>query len=528
MNPLYKVVLVEDEIVTREGIRDNVNWNAHGFQFSGDAADGEMALSLLETTRPDVLITDIKMPFMDGLQLCKIIRERMPWIKIVILSGHDEFEYAHEAIKLGVKEYLLKPITVENLHKLLDKMGKLLETEREEQQRLRQLQDQVAENQAILKERFLLKLVIGAVNSGEAIEESKSFGLDLVARYYLVALIKVDLADRSEQFDYDEYIQVQKIVSGVVGSNPDIFLLQKDWQEFVLLIKGNTSEYLEEERDLIIGNIKRQVNETRYQMTVGRGTPKSRIAFIYQSFIESLENLKNASNENEVSSEKIDKTLLLKLDSSAVENYLKSGIKEEVGPFIDRFIQPLGETVYQSQLVKNYIFMNVVLSTAKFVQELGGSMDQAVSEFNVIEKILLSINTIEQLREQMARVLLDALVFRDALASGQYASIIKQVKDFIKNKYMNPNLSLNEVAAQVNLSSNHLSVIFSHENNLGFKEYLTDVRIQKAKELLRSTTLGATEIASLIGYNDPHYFSYAFKKNTGMSPTEFRLQSQNG
>ena len=342
MNPLYKVVLVEDEIVTREGIRDNVNWNAHGFQFSGDAADGEMALSLLETTHPDVLITDIKMPFMDGLQLCKIVRERMPWIKIVILSGHDEFEYAHEAIKLGVKEYLLKPITVENLHKLLDKMGKLLETEREEQQRLRQLQDQVEENQAILRERFLLKLVIGAVNSAEAIEESKALGLDLVARYYLVALIKVDLADRSEQFDYDEYIQVQKIVSRVVGNNPDVFLLQKDWQEFVLLIKGNTSEYLEEERDLIIGNIRRQVNETRYQMTIGRGTPKSRIVFIYQSFIESLESLQNASNENEVSSEKVDKTLLLKLDSSAVENYLKSGIKEEVGPFIDQVYSTLG------------------------------------------------------------------------------------------------------------------------------------------------------------------------------------------
>ena len=109
---LYKVFLIEDEIVAREGIRDNVNWNAHGFQFSGDAPDGEIALSLLETTRPDLIITDIKMPFMDGLQLCKIVRERMPDTKIVILSGHDEFEYAHKAINLGVKEYILKPVTV--------------------------------------------------------------------------------------------------------------------------------------------------------------------------------------------------------------------------------------------------------------------------------------------------------------------------------------------------------------------------------------------------------------------------------
>ena len=94
----YKVFFVEDEIVTREGIRDNVDWKANGFEFCGEAPDGEMALPLLQIAQPDVLITDIKMPFMDGLQLCRIVRERMPGAKIIILSGHDEFEYAQEAI----------------------------------------------------------------------------------------------------------------------------------------------------------------------------------------------------------------------------------------------------------------------------------------------------------------------------------------------------------------------------------------------------------------------------------------------
>src|ERR1044071_10393733 len=103
----YKVFFVEDEIITREGIRDNVDWRGSGFDFCGEATDGEMALPLLRTTQPDVLITDIKMPFMDGLQLSKIVRERMPWIKIIILSGHDEFEYAQKAIGLGITDYLL-------------------------------------------------------------------------------------------------------------------------------------------------------------------------------------------------------------------------------------------------------------------------------------------------------------------------------------------------------------------------------------------------------------------------------------
>ena len=119
---LNKVFLVEDEIVTREGIRDNVDWISAGFEFSGEAPDGEVALPLIENIQPDVLITDIRMPFMDGLQLCKVVRERMPWVKIIILSGHNEFNYAQEAVKLGVTEYLLKPIGVKDLHDVLQKM----------------------------------------------------------------------------------------------------------------------------------------------------------------------------------------------------------------------------------------------------------------------------------------------------------------------------------------------------------------------------------------------------------------------
>ena len=106
----YKVFLVEDEIVTREGIRYNVDWQTNGFEFCGEATDGEMALPLLRASQPDVIITDIKMPFMDGLQLSKIVRENMPWVKIIILSGHDEFEYAQRAINVGVTDYLLKPV----------------------------------------------------------------------------------------------------------------------------------------------------------------------------------------------------------------------------------------------------------------------------------------------------------------------------------------------------------------------------------------------------------------------------------
>lgn len=524
---LHKVFFVEDEIVTREGIRDNVDWKANGFEFCGEAPDGEMALPLLQTAKPDVLITDIKMPFMDGLQLCKIVRERMPGVKIVILSGHDEFEYAQQAIKLGVTEYLLKPVTVQDLHNVLQKIAAQLEQEREEQENLQKLQDQVEENRAALRERLLLKLVVGAVSSTEAIEKSQLLGLDLIARCYLVAIIKTELADRSEQFDYDEYQQVQQMVSGLVNNNPDVFLLKKDWEELVLFMKGNTPEYLEEERDFLLERIQREVKRTRYQLALGVGTPKKRIADIYQSFVEALISIQNTAYENRAGSNNaVDKAELLKVDKSAAENYLRCGVKEDFDKFFDAFIRPLGETALKSYLIKNYILVDVVLATAKFVNELGGDIDQVVPELNSIQTVLTNTKTIQQLREQAHKILVSALAFRDSQTNSPYAGMIQQAKEYINHHYMDPNLSLNEVAAQVNLSPSHFSVVFSQETCQTFKEYLTEIRIKKAKELLRMTTARSAEISYQIGYSDPHYFSYVFRKNTGLSPTEFRLQAQ--
>ena len=523
----YKVFLVEDEIVTREGIRDNVNWKANRFEFSGEATDGDSALPLIQAIQPDVLITDIKMPFMDGLQLSKIIRERMPLIKIVILSGHDEFEYAQEAIKLGVNEYLLKPITVQEMHKILHKLANQLDHEKSEQENLKNLQGQLEQNQAILRERLLLQVVTGSITATEAIERGQPLGLDLVARYYSIVILKIEKKDRSEKFDYAEYQQVQQIVSGLIGNNPDIFLLIKDWEELVLLMKGNIPQYLEEESNLLLGSIKNELEKTDYRLFIAVGSQKNRIADIYQSFLEAFVSIQNAAerekgNTNQV----VEKAELLKINKSAVETYLNCGVKEDCEDFFNTYIQPLGEPALKSYLIKNYIFMDVLLATAKLVNDLGGNIDVVIPELNSIETILAEISTIDQWKDQICKILVKALSFRDGQTSGQHTRVIGQAKEYIDKHYMEPDLSLYEVASQVNLSSSHFSAVFSQGTCQTFKEYLTMTRINKAKEMLRSSSSSSNDIAYQVGFNDPHYFSYVFKKNTGFSPTEFRSQTQ--
>lgn len=144
----HTVFLVEDELIIREGIRDNVDWSAAGFTFCGDAGDGETALPLITAVRPDLLITDIKMPFIDGLELCRAVRAALPATRIVVLSGHDEFRYAQEAIRLGVAEYLLKPVSAAELLELLRRIGAELDREQAERARLHGLETSAADVEA--------------------------------------------------------------------------------------------------------------------------------------------------------------------------------------------------------------------------------------------------------------------------------------------------------------------------------------------------------------------------------------------
>ncbi len=525
----YKAFFVEDEIVTREGIRDNVDWKGNGFEFSGEAPDGEMALPLLQTAQPDLLITDIKMPFMDGLELCRIVRERMPWIKVVILSGHDEFEYAQKAINLGVTEYLLKPVTAHDLHQVLQRIAALLDREKQEQAHLENLRNQVEENRSALREKLLLNLVVGAVSSAEAIEKGQLLGLDLVAGYYLTLVIQIELRTPSGPFDYHEYQRAQQAIAAPLEARPDVFLIKKDVEELVLIVKGSTAGELLARKEELVQVIRQQATASSCDVTLGGGAPKQRITDIYQSFVEALIEVQSVgSRDASGPNNNVGKAELLKINKSAVESYLRCGVKEDFADFFDTFIRPLGEAALKSYMVKNYLVMDIVLTTAKFVTELGGNIDQIIPDLGSIETVLAEVKTFEQFREQIQKILIGALVFRDSQASSQHLLMLRNVHDYIDQHYSDPNLSLNEVAGQVNLSPSHFSTVFSQETGQTFKEYLTEIRIRKAKELLRSTTLRSFEISDQIGYNDPHYFSYVFRKQTGLSPKEYRLQSQPG
>lgn len=522
---VYKVFLVEDEVVTREGIRDNVDWDSAGFEFCGEAPDGEIALPLIEEAQPDVLITDIKMPFMDGLQLCKIVREHLPWVKIIILSGHDEFQYAQAALKLGVTEYLLKPISAQDLLSVLKKLAGSLDEERSERESLKRLREQAEKNLVLLREKFLLRLILGAESSMAALEQSEQLGLNILARCYLVILFRIELPAENQLIDYREYERVERLVSSLARSHPDSLLARKDMEELVLILKGESPEQLEQEGVFIGGQIQSQVQEqTGCRLQVGIGSPQQRLGELHRSFSEALARVKGAHQAHMAQNAlaEADQLELLKLEQSALENYLKCGMGEDFDEFFETYIQPLGEAALHSYLVKHYIFMDIVLTTAQFVSDLGGKVEEVIPEIQGVEQLLENINSVDEIREETRKIFSNALAFRNSQVRSERALIIHIAKAFIDSHFTDPDLSLDEVAAQVNLSPNHFSAVFSHETGETFRDYLTRNRIEKAKELLRMTNLKCSEVGYRSGYNDPHYFSYIFRKNTNLTPQQFR------
>lgn len=538
----YTVFLVEDEIVTREGIRDTVDWRGAGFEFCGEAPDGEIALPLIEAKQPDVLITDIKMPFMDGLQLSRLVRERLPTAKIVILSGHDEFGYAQEAIKLGVAEYLLKPVGVREMHNLLTRLAAQLEGERRARADLQTLQQRVASELPLRRERFLLKLLTVGSDAAAAIAESRDLGLDLVAVAFQVLVVRVDLAAGAGAGDFAACDTVYQALADLTANlAPDLgaaHLVKKDVDEFAVILKAESPAAVQGSSRRLAAAIHGQVApHVRATLRTGIGDAQQRLCEINHSFSSALlalhsgrrHELESAATRDAAGAE------LLRLDKQALDDFLRYGSEAEFPAMFDAYAGALSPAALRSPAIRSYLLTDIVLATARAVHQHGGNADALFAEYGNLAVAPAAAGAaagapglpseLDALREQTRAVCLWALHARENYAGSRHGPLIQRARAYLEQRYAAPELSLNDVAAHVGLSPNHLSTVFSSEVGETIRDYVTRLRMERAKELLRTTNLSAAEVCARVGYNDPHYFSAAFKRATGLSPRHFRAQA---
>ena len=213
-----------------------------------------------------------------------------------------------------------------------------------------------------------------------------------------------------------------------------------------------------------------------------------------------------------------------KLDRRVVESFLKTGLKGEVTHFVEEYFASLGEKNIQSLMFRQYVTMDTYFAASGILEEMGcepGILAECCGDFQKMPEIFSSLEVTE---DYLKKVLETAVELREGMSQKKYSSLLKDARAYIEKNYDNEEISLNTVAASVNLSPNHFSTIFSQETGRTFIEYLTSVRMEKAKELLRTTSMKTAEIAFAVGYKDAHYFSYLFKKTQECTPREFRAR----
>ena len=540
---MLKIFLAEDEVIVRETIKRMIPWEDLGFELVGEAADGEMALPLLLRQKPDLLITDIKMPFMDGLTLAKVAKKEIPGLKVVILSGYDDFNYAKQAINIGVEDYLLKPITKNALIERLTEIRSRYEHEKTQKEYYEKFHREMQAYEKNSSRDFFEALVSGSMDMMEIYRRSEKLGLDIVAEAYNVLIFTMNCEEdfSGQREGYSEWeAESLELLEEFFSENTSAMLFRCNIFSYGVLIKGQ-KETIEENTRSCVSEIQRILDrkEQKRQWFVAAGEPVERLSQIQKSYYSASrafsqrylydENIlyydEMASMEKKNVTED-DSTYLKKVDVNALnpvilQKFLSNGLLEETENFVKDYFYAIGQEPLESLVFRNYVTLNVRFSVMSFLKEIG--CDTRTLEQEDTEDVLSeSSKSLENAIAYAKKIISQAIALRDQNSGNKNRSILKTAVDFIDSHYMEEDMSLNKAANAANVSANHFSALFSQNMGQTFIEYLTNLRMNKAKEYLRCTSMRSSEIAGEIGYKDAHYFSYLFKKTQGMTPSDYR------
>ena len=542
---MLKIFLAEDEVVVRETIKRMIPWEELGFELVGEAADGEMALPLLLRQQPDLLITDIKMPFMDGLTLARLAKKEIPGLKVVILSGYDDFNYAKQAIGIGVEDYLLKPITKNALIERLSEIRSRYEHEKTQKEYYEKFQREMQAYEKNSSRDFFEALVGGSMDMMEVYKRAEKLGLDIVAEAYNVLIFTMN-CDEDFSGQRDEYSSWEaeslELLENFFAGHSSAMLFRSNIFSYGVLLKGQR-ETIEENTRACVDEIRkilsRQDGRREWFLAVGQSVERlSQIQKSYHTasrafsqrylydenilYYDEMETMEHPGGQAETE----DNAYLQKVDVNALnpailQKFLSNGLQEETENFVKDYFYAIGQEPMESLVFRNYVILNVRFSVISFIKGLGcdtNEMESADTE----EVLAESGKNMESAITYAKKMISQAIEIRDQNSGNKNRSILKTAVDFIDSHYMEEDISLNTVANVANVSANHFSALFSQNMGQTFIEYLTTLRMNKAKELLRCTGMRSSEIAGEIGYKDAHYFSYLFKKTQGMTPSDYR------
>lgn len=531
----YSVLLVDDEEDVIQIIMKKMDWESMGFRVAGYAHNGVEALEMAEELQPDVVMTDIKMPYMDGLTLSRKLKELYRTVKIIIFSGFDEFEYAKEAIQIEVEEYILKPIDAGNLKEVFERIREKIDREMDEKRNVDKLREYYMESLPILQENFYTSLIDGRIPEGEVEKYLSDYQIDLTGPYYVVSILHVSTTDIPQNMNHCLLgVSVKKLAEEH---------MEGEWKSRILMYLGDIlvitqlgsqdqitafTDFMDQMCRLAkhvceatvtagIGYVCNNLPDIRISWQGARSAVSYRVLYgnaraINIAEIDPMENADERWEEQEI------QKILKRIRMGNREE-----LKTEISHCIRRFVQN-GITMQKYQIfimgLLTEIFRfcnNNQLDSTEFYGEKGETFERCMQMESPEELEHWLLKICEKLQEK---------VQQERQASTK--SFVSRAVEYVQEHYSDRNITVESVCRELGVSAAYFSTIFKKETGKTFISFLTDYRMEKAVELLMTTSDKTYIIAEKVGYADPNYFSYAFKKQYSMSPSKYRTANSQG
>lgn len=528
---MYKIIIVDDEEIVRRSISKIINWNELGFETPYQSSNGAEALELAMSVKPDLVLADIKMPIMDGLELSAKLKTSLPNTQVVIFSGHDEFKYAQESVSLGVLDYILKPLGAATLTKKLSEIRKKLDLDAQKRQYLEKIQDQLHHSLPLLKESFLIGLVCSSNRTLYTDTQMESLDIPLRTGPFTIGIIEPDFSQVNQSFIHVHQFALKNIALETLGHCHPLFTDLSGRIVIIFSLACFPDKF--QNHEMILETLavlqKAIILYLKMSATLGIGTTVDRIADLYISYNEALsaldckytlgkDRIYDFQDLNFMETEFFFPAEVSLKFMTAV----KTNNKNEIHNALKALCALLKSKENLSIANIKFIFIDVVTGLTKLLAETKKSSQLLWADCLMLFNSVEALETIDEISKVIAPVAIDIAQNLSELWSTSNKNVVSMAMHFVQNNFQNEELSLPMAAEYASVSSGYLSAIFKKEAGVNFSAYLTKSRMEKAMELLLKTDMNIYEIAYNTGFSNPHYFSISFKKFTELSPSEYR------
>ena len=521
-------MLVDDEEEVARSITHRIDWDAIGFEVPSYAENGLEALDVAESIQPDVVMTDIQMPYMDGLELSRKLKELFPNIKIIIFSGYDEFEYAKEAVRLQAEEYILKPVASEELTKVFERIKASLDREIDERNNVKKLETYYQDSLPLLREGFFTSLIEGRIPEKELEQTLEDLQIDLKGPYYCACVM------HTSTNHVPDGMTPRLLSVAVRRLAEERLLMDKQIRYFNYL--SNTAmivemEREEEMRELInecdkfcrlagsllqavvtigIGYLTKDIREISYSYSGARSAVSYRVIFGTSKAI-SIQEIAPSETETPVINEEEELREVFKRMRLEDADQLKEAV--------DRYLEGLDRLVN----VQEYRFfaMELVSEIYRFAKNNRLDLQEVFRDTDDVYTLVQRLEK-NDLKQWMCDtcLIMQAMLAEKRLSNTQ--SFVTKAVDYVNEHFSDKDLSVEKICSHLGVSAAYFSTVFRKETGKTFTNFLTDVRMNRAVEMLLEQEEKTYVIAEAVGYSDPNYFSYVFKKQFGVSPSKYK------